>query len=123
VIRIKLSPIFPVLVAIAIGASVLAGSAAPASAAQTTHTCKPVDVTTFPERIHVRCNTAASGGIVFFAIPTANSEHAARILSTLLGAHLAGRTIVVGYDSADVSGTAFGCAPHDCRRLLYVGVQ
>jgi hypothetical protein len=94
-----------------------------ASAAQTTFSCKSVDVTTFPERIHVRCSTAASGGIVFFAVPTANNEHAARILSTLLAGHIAGKTLVIGYDPADTSGTSFGCAQNDCRRLIYVGVH
>ena len=40
-----------------------------ALAGQTTYSCKSVDVTTFPERVHVRCSTAASGGIIFFAVP------------------------------------------------------
>ena len=84
---------------------------------------KSVDVTTFPERVHVRCSTAASGGIIYFAVPTANNESAARILSTLLAGHIAGRTLVIGYDTTDTSGTAFGCAQNDCRRLLYVGIQ
>ena len=94
-----------------------------ASAQQTTYSCKSVDVTTFPERVHVRCSTAASGGIIFFAVPTANNEHAARILSTLLAGHISGRTLVIGYDPTDTSGAAFGCATNDCRRLLYVGVS
>lgn len=94
-----------------------------ASAEQKTHSCKSVDVTTFPERVHVRCSTAASGGIIFFAVPTANNENAARILSTLLAGHVSGKTLVIGYDSTDTSGAAFGCATHDCRRLLSVGVR
>ena len=92
-------------------------------AEQTTYSCKSVNVTTFPERVHVRCNTAASGGIIFFAVPTTNNENAARILSTLLAGHIAGRTLVIGYDTTDTSGTAFGCAQENCRRLLYVGVK
>jgi hypothetical protein len=94
-----------------------------ALAKQTTHSCNSVDVFTFPERVHVRCSTAASGGIIFFAVPTANNENAARILSTLLAGHISGRTLVIGYDPTDTSGTAFGCAQNDCRRLLYVGVR
>ena len=104
-------------------ALLLCGLPTIASAAQTTFSCKSVDVTTFPERVHVRCSTPASGGIIFFAVPTSNNENAARILSTLLAGHIAGRTLVIGYDPADTSGTAFGCAAHDCRRLLYVGVH
>ena len=75
------------------------------------------------ERIHVRCAQATSAGIVFFAVATANSAHAARILSSLLLAHTAGKTIVVEFDPNDTTGTAFGCSAHDCRRLLSVAVQ
>lgn len=94
-----------------------------ALAEQTTHSCKPVDVTTFANRVHVRCSTATSGGILFFAVPTSNNENAARILSTLLAGHIAGKTLVIGYDTTDTSGSAFGCLQSDCRRLLYVGVK
>lgn len=107
----------------AVIALLFAALSMPVSAVQTTHSCKAVDVTTFPERIHIRCNTAASGGIIFFAVPTTNNEHAARILSTLLAGHTAGKTMVIGYDTTDTSGTAFGCAQNDCRRLIYVGVK
>ena len=94
-----------------------------AFAASTFYTCKSVDVTVYPERIHVRCNKATSGGFVFFAIPTANSAHAARILSILTTAHVASRNIEVEYDPADKSGDAFGCHSSNCRRLLSVGIK
>ncbi len=112
------------LLALALASTTLMSAALPiaVSAAQTTHTCTPTEVATFPERLHVRCSTAAGGGIVFFAVPTTNHEHAARILSSLLSAHMARRTLVIGYDTTDTSGTAFGCAQNDCRRLLYVRV-
>jgi hypothetical protein len=54
---------------------------------------------------------------VYFSVATANSVHAARILSVLMMAHLSARSIVVEYDPNDTSGTAFGCQAHDCRRL------
>ena len=92
-------------------------------AASTFSTCKPVEVATYAERIHVRCVQATSGGIVFFAVATANSAHAARILSSLLMTHTVGKNIVVEFDPSDTSGTAFGCMAHDCRRLLSVAVQ
>lgn len=92
-------------------------------AASTFYTCKSVEVATYPERIHVKCTLATSGGIVFFAVPTANSAHAARILSSLLMAHTVGKNIVVEFDANDTTGTAFGCAANNCRRLLSVAVQ
>lgn len=110
--------------ALALAATALAlGAAAPLTAAPAFHTCKSVDVSTYPERIHVRCDQAASGGIAFFAIPTANSAHAARVLSVLLIAHVTGKDIEVEFDTADTSGVSFGCQAHDCRRLLSVGIK
>ena len=87
------------------------------------HACKSVEVSTFENRIHVRCNTAASGGIVFFAVPTANSAHAARVVAILTAAHVAGKNIEVEYDPSDTSGGDFGCLPTNCRRMLSVRIK
>lgn len=116
------SPVVCFVLALAAAALAL-GPASPLAAAPAFHTCKSLDVSTYPERIHVRCDQAASGGIVFFAVPTANSAHAARILSVLLIAHAVGKDIEVEYDTGDTSGTAFGCQAHDCRRMLSVGIK
>ena len=87
------------------------------------YTCKPVDVTVYPERIHVRCDKPTSGGIAFFAVPTASTEpaHVARILSVLLIARATAKNVEVQYDPEDISGTDFGCRADDCRRLVAVG--
>lgn len=101
----------------------LATLAPPLSAEPASHTCRAIEIATFSNRIHVRCDTAASGGIVYFAVPTANNAHAARILSTLLAGHIAGKQMVMGYDATDTSGDAFDCRQADCRRLHYVVVR
>jgi hypothetical protein len=108
---------------VAISILLLLGSATRSSAQTTFYGCKSVEVRTFAERVHVRCSQAAAGGIVFFAVATANSAHAARFLSVLMMAHLAGKSITVEYDPKDTSGTGFGCLANDCRRLLSVGVN
>ena len=92
-------------------------------AASTFYTCTSTEVATYPERIHVRCSVAASGGIVFFAVPTANSAHAARMLTVLMMAHLTAKPIIIEYDPADTSGTSFGCGASDCRRFLSLAVR
>jgi hypothetical protein len=94
-----------------------------AAADLTLYTCKSVDVSTYEERIHVRCSKAASGGIWFFAVPTANSAYAARILSILTAAHIAGKNIEIQYDPNDKSGDQFGCGATDCRRIVSVGIK
>jgi hypothetical protein len=101
----------------------VSGLARQSFAATTTYVCKSVEVMTYDVRVHVRCDKAAAGGIVFFAASTANSQHAARILSVLLMAHTTARPIAIQYDPSDTSGSDFGCAVTDCRRLLAVGVQ
>jgi hypothetical protein len=81
-----------------------------------------VDVSTYEDRIHVRCDKAASGGISFFAVPTANSAYAARILAVLIAAHVAGKNIEILYDPSDTSGADFNCLANDCRRIGSVGI-
>ena len=120
--RSSLSPVTCLLLAVVTSILLIFGSATRAFASSTFYTCKSVDVSSYAERVHVRCDRATSGGIVFFAVPTANAAHAARILSVLMMAHLTARSLVVEYDPNDTSGTAFGCQAHDCRRLLSVGV-
>jgi hypothetical protein len=66
---------------------------------------------------------AASGGIVFFAVPTANSAYAARVLAVLTAAHVAGKNIEIEYDPNDTSGADFGCLATDCRRILSLGIK
>jgi hypothetical protein len=83
-------------------------------------TCTPVSVATLNNRVHVRC-AESYGGVDFFAAPTSNPAHAARILSTLSTAQVAGRTLDILYDPADTSGSAFGCGESNCRILLAAG--
>ncbi len=87
--------------------------------------CTPVGVMTFENesgfpRLHVQC-AAAVGGIRYFAASTANAARAARILSTISAAQIAGRTLIIRYDPDDTSGTAIGCNESDCRLILAVG--
>jgi hypothetical protein len=94
----------------------------PSLANEEYYSCKPYDVSVFPERIHVRCDKPTSGGIEFFAVPTASTDPAqvARILSVLLTAKATGKNVIVEYGPADTSGTDFGCTASNCRRLLSV---
>lgn len=123
--------------AVLLGATTLAGAgmvvlmarstsavASPAAPAATTfYSCKPVDVSAYANRIHVRCSAAASGGIYFFAAATANTAHANRLLSVAMMAYLSNRKVVVEYDPSDTSGAAFGCEANDCRRMLSAGIE
>lgn len=83
--------------------------------------CVPVEVMAYEQRIHIRCQTAV-GGISYFALSTSNNtSHVARILSVLTTAQVAGRTLGILYDPADLSGQQIGCSNSDCRLILAAG--
>jgi hypothetical protein len=113
------------LKSLAVAASVAAGAASffavsSASAAPTDTLCTPVQVVDWGVRVHVRCS-AAVGGVVYFATPTSDAQHAARVLSLASTALVAGRTLVINYDPADTSGASFGCQANDCRVIRAIG--
>jgi hypothetical protein len=84
--------------------------------------CTPDQVMTYTEsrRVHVHC-TAAVSGISYFATGTGDAANAARVLSVITTAQVAGRTLSILYDPADLSGSAIGCGNSDCRLILAVG--
>ena len=120
--RSSLSPVARLSLAVVTSALLVLGLATRSFAEQMFHICQPVEVAAFASRVHVLCNIGTRDGIRYFAVATANSAHAARILSVLMMAHLTARSIAVLYDPADTSGTNFGCLEEDCRRLLGVKV-
>ena len=108
------------LVLLALG---LAGFAAGAArAAPTDMYCTPNQVVVFTDapRLHVRCDESYAG-VVYFAADTTDAAQAARILSIIQTALVAGRTLVVNYDPSDLSGTAIGCQADDCRLIRRIG--
>ncbi len=95
-------------------------SSTPARAAPTDTFCTPVQVVDWGVRVHVRC-AAAVGGIIYFAVSTSDSQRAARVLSLASTALVAGRTLIINYDPADLSGASFGCQTNDCRVIRAIG--
>ncbi len=92
----------------------------PANAAPTWISCVPVQVMNYRPRIHVKC-AAPVGGIIYFAASTADSGFVNRTLSVLSTAQVAGRTLTILYDPADLSGASIGCQTNDCRLIQAVG--
>jgi hypothetical protein len=84
--------------------------------------CVPDSVATYNTRVHVKC-TVPIGGIEYFAVPTSDSKHAARMLATMLTAHAAGKPTSVLFDPADTSNLPPGCLVADCRLLLAVAIE
>ncbi len=104
-------------------ASVLSTLMSPnAYAAPVDTLCAPdqVVVWTSAPRLHVRCS-AAVGGIKYFVVSTADAAQAARVLSVINAALIAGRTLIIRYDPADLSGAAIGCLTQDCRLIQGIG--
>jgi hypothetical protein len=105
------------LIAVATITSAIGASSADAVAAPTNVTCTPNQVGVFSNRVFVRCSGAAGGGITYFAFATSDAPAAARVLSILSTAHVAGRTLGISYEPNDTSGAAIGCPPNDCRLI------
>lgn len=82
--------------------------------------CTPIGVVVYAGREHVQCLESFSG-ISYFAVSTADPSHAARVLSVISTAQVAGRVVSILYDPADTSGAAIGCQPSSCRLILGVG--
>jgi hypothetical protein len=97
-------------------------AAAPALSAPVDVFCTPNQVLVFTEapRLQVRCDESFSG-VVYFAAPTADPAQASRILSVIQTALVAGRTLIVSYEPADLSGAGIGCQSNDCRLIRRIG--
>ncbi len=87
------------------------------------YVCSPVEVGVFTNRVHVRCAAPAPGNILYFAVATADSKHAARLLSLLLTSQVAGKNVGINYNPSDLSGSAIGCANSDCRLISWAAMQ
>ncbi len=99
---------------------VVVGLLASVQAQQTWISCVPSEIMAFRERIHVRC-AASINGITYFAVSTSDAAWSARVMSVLNTAQVAGRTVTLLYDPADLSGASYGCQANDCRVILAVG--
>ena len=84
--------------------------------------CTPNQIVVLTEapRLQVRCDESFAG-VVYFAAPTADAAQAGRILSVIQTALVAGRTLIVNYEPADLSGTGIGCQSNDCRLIRRIG--
>jgi hypothetical protein len=94
-----------------------ANGEASAQALPATISCVTQEVGAFADRVYVRC-AASVGGIFSFAVSTKDTANAARMLSILTTAHVAGRALQLTYDPGDKTGPTFGCPAKDCRLLL-----
>ena len=79
--------------------------------------CTPANVAVYETRVHVKCTSAAPGGILYFAYPTDDIAKSSQVLSVLSTALAAGRQLSILYNASDTSGSAFGCQTNDCRTI------
>jgi hypothetical protein len=96
-------------------AATSARAQAQAGAQSTTADCTPTLVGTVLARVHVRCATPVSGGVIFFAVRAADTPFADRFLKIASDALIAKRTLVIHYDPNDTTGPVWGCAIVECR--------
>jgi hypothetical protein len=83
-------------------------------------------VAAFSNRVHVWCQSTTPvaaaptlAGISWFAFPTSpDAAAASRMLSLMQVSAVSGRTIWMELNPDDTSGSSFGCAPSDSRRIV-----
>jgi hypothetical protein len=91
-----------------------------------THTCTPDLVVSANQRVVAHCPAGHGyiipGGdtIYWFAYPTSDSANASRMLSVFETAKATGATLTFYFDTADLSGAAYGCLTGDCRAIWAV---
>lgn len=90
------------------------------------YVCNPTNhIGLFTGRVHIYCQSTtpiagapALSGIYWFAVPTApDSAAASRFMSLLQTAVITSRPVWVQANPTDTSGSSFGCAASDCRRI------
>ena len=91
------------------------------------YVCNAVNhVGLFTTRVHIYCQSttpisnapALNAAIHWFAVPTQpDSAAASRFMSLLQTSVISGRPIWLEVNPSDTSGTSFGCAAADCRRI------
>ena len=85
-----------------------------------TWTCNPDLVVSANVRVVAHCGTPYTNGVItiyWFAYPTSDSGNASRMLSLFETAKATGSTITFYFDTADLSGAAYGCLNTDCRAI------
>jgi len=90
-------------------------------AAGVTWTCSPDMVVSANVRVVAHCATGyvinGTTTIYWFAYPTSDSGNASRMLSLFETAKATSSTVTFYFDTADVSGAAYGCLTSDCRAI------
>jgi hypothetical protein len=80
----------------------------------------------FTDRVHIYCDSttpvagapALSASIHWFTVPTSpDSAAASRFMSLLQTSVITGKPVWVELDPNDTSGSSYGCAAGDCRRI------
>ncbi len=101
-----------------LGSTFLIGLAFTSTVPAADFVCQPTEVAVYQGRLHVRCSQTVNDGgnvIRFWAVSTANAQHANRFLTVAASALVSGRNLKMSYTPGDTSGSAFGCLASDCR--------
>ena len=116
-IWIALLIVLTIIAGIAVVRMLPSTSAQAAPTAGVTYTCNPDLVVSANVRVVAHCATGYGGTIFWFAYPTSDSGNASRMLSLFETAKATGSTVTFYFDTADLSGAAYGCLNTDCRAI------
>jgi len=86
------------------------------------HSCTPISVMTYSNRVHVRCSNPVNN-IRYFALSMSSSSKVDRFLKIATTALVSEKQMYIGYGSTDTSGASFGCRANDCRKATSYGIK
>lgn len=109
---------------LALPASALAQSALDPSGGTVTSICKVIEVATFLNRVHVRCDPKYdTSSPLFYASPTSNPSEATRLVTLGSAALMGAGDLLVVWEAFVSDAEAFGCLAKDCRRPVEIRLK
>jgi len=84
-----------------------------------TDPCPVLEVATFANRVHVKCQQGGTTLVPFFAVPTGSASEATRLVTLGSAALMGAGKLEITYEVTSTTDIeAFGCLKRDCRRPL-----
>lgn len=80
-----------------------------------TATCNVVEIMTFSNRVHFKCDNVYPA---YFAVPTSSSAEATRLVTLASTALMGSGKIQLWYETLDGSAESYGCMISNCRRPI-----
>lgn len=84
--------------------------------------CKVINIASFSNRVHLKCQTATSDGVQYFAV-SSTAIDATAVFAVASAAFQKGEKVKVSYDNDNRNGETYSCNYTTCREISSVIAQ